>query len=261
MRQAPAVVSDAAKVPRYPINSVDNALKLLLMFRETQVIRVSEASAALEVGRSTAHRLLAMLEYHGFIEQNADTKAYRSGPSLTAIGLAIVHAMDIRAQVRPGLEELRDELDETVHLLVLQGADVLFLDSVESSRALRTSSRIGRSYPAHTTSGGKALLAELSPERLAELYPDDILVRGTQRSVKTMADLNRELRLIRKRGYGSNRGESEPDVAAVAVTVKGSVSRPAAIAVSAPLSRLSEKQEPAVAKAIAAVVEKLAGHL
>jgi len=202
-----------------------------------------------------------MLEYHGFIEQDADTKAYRSGPSLTAIGLAIVHAMDIRVQLRPGLEQLRDELDETVHLLVLQGADVLFLDSVESSRALRTSSRIGRTYPAHTTSGGKALLAELSPERLAELYPDGTLKPGTENSLKTMDELHRELRLISERGYGSNRGESEPDVAAVAVTVKGSLSTPAAIAVSAPLSRLSEKQEPAVAKAISVVIDKLSGPL
>lgn len=260
MRQPRATASDAAKVPRYPINSVDNALKLLLMFRETQVIRVAEASAALNVGRSTAHRLLAMLEYHALIEQDASTKAYRSGPSLTELGLAIVHAMDIRAQLRPSLERLRDELGETVHLIVLQGADALFLDSVESASALRTSSRIGRTYPAHTTSGGKALLAELAPERLAELYPDKKLPPGTQSSLKTMAELQRELRLVRKRGYGSNRGESEPDVAAVAVAIKGSLSMPAAaIAVSAPLSRLSEKQELSVAKAITAVVDKLAG--
>lgn len=260
MRQVRGANPDAAKLPRYPINSVDNALKLLLMFRESQVIRVSEASAALNVAGSTAHRLLAMLEYHNFIEQDADTKAYRSGRSLTEIGLAIVRSMDIRAQLRPALEQLRDDLGETVHLMVLQGADALFLDSVESSSALRTSSRIGRTYPAHTTSGGKALLAELPPERLAELYPGGTLVPGTQRSLHSMADLKRELRLVRKRGYGSNRGESEPDVAAVAVTIKSSLSRPAAaIAVSAPLSRLTEEQEAGIAKAITAVVEKLAG--
>lgn len=253
--------SDASKTPpRYPINSVDNALKLLLMFREQQVIRVSEASATLGIGRSTAHRLLAMLEFHGFIQQDADTKAYRSGPALAEIGLAIVHAMDIRAQVRPYLEQLRDELGETVHLMVLQGADALFLDSVESSRALRTSSRIGRTYPAHATSGGKVLLAELSSERLADLYPGDDLPAETPRSLKTKADLMRELRLVRKRGYGSNRGETEADVAAVAVAMKSSLNRPAAaIAVSAPLSRLSAKQEPDVARSLAAVVEKLTG--
>ncbi len=250
---------DVAKAPRYPINSVDNALKLLLMFREQQVVRVSEASATLGVGRSTAHRLLAMLEFHGFIQQDADTKAYRSGPALVEIGLAIVHSMDIRAQLRPYLEKLRDELGETVHLMVLQGADALFLDSVESSRALRTSSRIGRTYPAHATSGGKVLLAELSSQRLADLYPGDDLPAATPRSIRTKADLMRELRLVRKRGYGTNRGESEPDVAAVAVAMKGSLNRPAAaIAVSAPLSRLSVKQEPDVARSLAAVVEQVA---
>ncbi len=261
MRQVRGTAADTGKVPpRYPINSVDNALKLLLMFREQQVIRVSEASATLGVGRSTAHRLLAMLEYHGFIQQDADTKAYRSGPALTEIGLAIVHSIDIRAQLRPYLERLRDELGETVHLMVLQGTDALFLDSVESSRALRTSSRIGRTYPAHATSGGKALLAELPPEHLDELYPTGKLPPGTPRSLRTKAELERELRLVRKRGYGSNRGETEPDVGAVAVAIKSSLNRPsAAIAVSAPLSRLSERQEADVAKSIAAVVDELAG--
>ncbi|MDQ3714443.1 MAG: IclR family transcriptional regulator, partial [Actinomycetota bacterium] len=238
MRQARAVAAEeTAKPPRYPINSVDNALKLLLMFRETQLIRVSEASAALDVGRSTAHRLLAMLEYHGFIQQDAATKAYRSGPALTEIGLAIVRSMDIRQQLRPHLEQLRDDLGETVHLMVLQGTESLFLDSVESFKALRTSSRIGRSYPAHATSGGKVLLAELTPERLAELYPAGKLTAG---SPKTRTDLERELDLVRKRGYGSNRGETEPDVAAVAVAIRSAFGRPtAAIAVSAPVSRLS----------------------
>lgn len=252
-----AAAEDEAKPPRYPIKSVDNALKLLLMFRETQLIRVFEASARLGVGRSTAHRLLAMLEFHGFIQQDAASKAYRSGPALTEIGLGIVRSMDIREQLRPHLEQLRDDLGETVHLMALQGTESIFLDSVESSKALRTSSRIGRSYPAHATSGGKALLAELPPERLGELYPAGKLTPGSK---KTRAELDRELQLVRKRGYGSNRGETEPDVAAVAMAIKSSFGRPSvAIAVSAPLSRLSERQEAGVAKSIAAVREKLAG--
>ncbi|MDQ3464317.1 MAG: IclR family transcriptional regulator [Actinomycetota bacterium] len=257
MRQAGEVDETTAKPPRYPINSVDNALKLLLMFRETQLIRVSEASTALGVGRSTAHRMLAMLEFHGFIQQDAATKAYRSGPALTEIGLAIVRSMDIRQQLRPHLEQLRDDLGETVHLMVLQGTESLFLDSVESLKALRTSSRIGRSYPAYATSGGKALLAELPLERLAELFPAGELAPG---AAKTRADLDRELKLVRKRGYGSNRGETEPDVAAVAVAIKSSFGRPTiAIAVSAPVSRLAERDEAAVAKSLAAVGEQLAG--
>ena len=256
--QAGAASGQAVRAPRYPINSVDNALKLLLMFRGQQLIRVSEASATLGVGRSTAHRLLAMLEYHGFIRQDPDSKAYQSGPALTEIGLSIVRSMDIRAHLRPYLEQLRDELGETVHLMVLEGPDALFLDSVESARALRTSSRVGRTYPAYATSGGKALLAELPRERLHEVYPTERLPPVTAQSRTSRSELERELGVVRERGYGTNRGESEPDVAAVAVAIRNAAGAPvAAVAVSAPLSRLSAKQEPEVAKAIATVVEKV----
>lgn len=243
--------------PRYPIASVDNALKLLLLFREQRLIRVSEASEALGVGRSTAHRLLAMLQHRGFIRQDPETKAYASGPALVDIGLSVVRRMDIRAHLRPYLEELSAELGETVHLMVLEGADALFLDSVESRQALRTSSRVGRSYPAHTTSGGKVLLAQLSPAELAQLFAAEELPGLTARSTVTRKKLLRELELVRERGYGTNFGESEPDVAAVAVAVRNAFDNGcAALAVSAPISRLDESVVPRVVTALKRVGER-----
>ncbi len=258
----PAGETGALEKPRYPISSVDNALTLLLMFREQRFIRVAEASNALGVGRSTAHRLLAMLQYRGLVEQDAKTKAYTSGPALVDIGLSIVRRMDVRSHLRPYLEQLRDELGETVHLMVLEGTNALFLDSVESSRALRTSSRIGRSYPAHTTSGGKVLLAGLSAEQFAQLYASEQLPELTPRSTSTRKKLLRELQLVREQGYGTNRGESEPDVAAVAVAVRNAFGQEcAAIAVSAPLSRLDDSGVPAVVAALKSVVAKVESQL
>lgn len=245
--------SGGDKVPRYPISSVDNALKLLLLFRERRVIRLAEASDSLGVVRSTGHRLLAMLEYRGFVAQDPETKAYTAGPTLVDIGLSVVAHMDIRRQLRPYLEELSRQVGETVQLMVLDGGDILFIDSIESTRALRTSSRIGRRYPAHTTSGGKVLLAELTPERRAELYPSNRIAGLTERSITSRARLERELEAIRDRGYGTNRGESEADIAAVAVAVHDASGRAvAAIAISAPISRLDERDEPRVAKTLAA---------
>src|SRR5437899_96074 len=84
------------KVPTYPIGSVNNALRLLLMFRDHPLIRVSEAGVALGVAPSTAHRLLAMLEYHGFVQQDEETRGYRSGPALVDIGLTAVRSIDVR---------------------------------------------------------------------------------------------------------------------------------------------------------------------
>ena len=70
--------------PRYPIESVDNALRLLVLFAEQPRIRLTDASAYLEVASSTAHRLLSMLQYRGFVQQDA-TRAYEPGPVLRGL--------------------------------------------------------------------------------------------------------------------------------------------------------------------------------
>lgn len=248
--------------PRYPISSVDNALKLVLMFRDHRLIRVADASESLGVVRSTAHRLLAMLQYHGLVEQDPDTKAYLAGPALIDVGLSVVREMDIRRHLRPHLEQLSLELGETTHLMVLDGDRALFIDSVESTRALRTSSRVGRSYPAHLTSGGKVLLAQLSEARLREIYPAPRLAQATERSTTRRSDLFRELERVREQGYGTNRGESEPDVAAVAVVVRDTFGDArAAIALSAPLSRLDEADVPKVAVVLRRAADEASSQL
>lgn len=265
-KQAPAKPAKGgvtvAGEPRYPISSVDNALKLVLMFRERPLIRVAEASESLGVVRSTAHRLLAMLQYHGLVQQDPESKAYMAGPALIDIGLSVVREMDIRRHLRPYLTKLSAELGETTQLMILQRADVLFIDSVESTQALRTSSRIGRSYPAHTTSGGKVLLAELTEQRLRSLYPSEKLPGPTPRATTRRAELFKELERVRNDGYGTNRGESEPDVAAVAVVVRDTFGEArAAIALSAPLSRLAESDVPRVAGVLRRVADEAATQL
>jgi IclR family acetate operon transcriptional repressor len=235
---------DQANRPGYPISSVDNALRLLLAFRERRSIRLSDASALLEVAHSTAHRLLAMLAYHGFVTQEPESKAYIAGPALIEVGLAVVRSMDIRSAVRSTLEHVQSHFGETVHLAVLEGTQVRYLDSIESNHALRVASRTGTTLPAHCTSVGKVLLADLSPERLKSLYPTAASLRGqTPSSITTMPKLLDELRLVAKRGYATNQGESEEDVSSVAVPLRDSKGTAlATLSVAAPSSRMSAKR-------------------
>jgi DNA-binding IclR family transcriptional regulator len=72
-------------IPQYPIASVDNALRLILLLGEHSEIRLTEASEYLGVASSTAHRLLAMLQYRGFVRQDPRTKVYQSGAALTNV--------------------------------------------------------------------------------------------------------------------------------------------------------------------------------
>jgi DNA-binding IclR family transcriptional regulator len=150
---------------------VDNALRLLLLFAEKPRIRLTDASTYLGVATSTAHRLLAMLQYRGFVRQDAASRAYEPGGALTTIAAAVLRQVDVRARARPVLERLNAEFDETVHLGRLDGQMVTFLDSIESSRAVRVASRLGRSLPAHCTSTGKAMLSLLTTDELRHLHP------------------------------------------------------------------------------------------
>jgi IclR family acetate operon transcriptional repressor len=236
------VANKAPDKPSYPIESVDNALRLLLMFREQDSIRVSEAGAAIGVARSTAHRLLAMLQYHGFVAQDEASRAYRAGPALVDVGLSVVRHMDIREQARPYLERLAQDVAETVHLAVLRGQDVVFVDSVETTRAVRVGSRTGASMPAHCTAGGKALLAALTGAQVKELFPQGRIKGLTPNSITTRAELEKELDKIRDDGYAINIGESEPDISALAMAIgDGERGTLGVVSISAPISRLDRK--------------------
>jgi IclR family transcriptional regulator, acetate operon repressor len=238
--------------PAHPISSVDNALRLLVILRDREEIRVSEASAELGVARSTAHRLLAMLHSHGLVEQSPN-RAYRVGPVLAEIGLSALRHLDVRAHIRPFLEQLVAELGETAHFVVREGRNCRFAESVECTHALRTTARVGIAYPAHTTSGGKALLAELDDEQLRELYP----VERLDGHFGTRDALFAELDEVRRLGYARFRGETGNGISAVGIVLRTSSGRVAgALTVSAPAPRMPEDRVEAVVDALRRVSEE-----
>jgi IclR family acetate operon transcriptional repressor len=241
---------ERTRKPNYPIESVDNALKLLLLFAEQKAISVSEASRSIGVAPSTAHRLLSMLQYYDFVCQNPATRLYEAGPTLINMGLSVVRDMDIRRIARPFMEELRSEVGETIQLTILQGKNVLFIETIESFQALRVGNRTGISLPAHCTAAGKVLLAELSLERLMQLFPDEQLVGLTPRSLTSREALVQELAQVRACGYATNFEESEPDVSAVAAAIHDRLSRlQASLTVSAPSTRLPRDRVEEIAAA------------
>jgi DNA-binding IclR family transcriptional regulator len=211
-----AVDGSAVRAPQYPIESVDNALRILLLLGERSELRLTEVAEFLGVASSTAHRLLAMLQYRGFVRQDARSKAYRPGTALTGVAFAILQRFDVRETLRPFLERLHGELEETVHLGILDGTTVRFIDAIESPKAVRVGSRLGRSMPANCTSTGKAILSELSLEDLHRLDPGEELEGLTSNSIRTRTELEFELDAVRRRGYATSNEESEESVYSVA---------------------------------------------
>jgi DNA-binding IclR family transcriptional regulator len=228
--------------PAYPIQSVEHALTLLGLFSERRRLSVGTVAKELQVAPSTASRLVAMLEHHGYVSGNAGSRDYIVGAKLRDIGLAAVRELDIRPQMRPYLEALSAETGETAQLGILQGQYVIFLDCVEGHHNLRVSSRVGSLLPAHCLSTGKALLAELPPDDFALLYPRERLQQLTPQTISSTAKLQRAINDVRKRGYASSFSESETGISTVAVSIRDMAGRTrCAVSLAAPDSRLTSK--------------------
>jgi len=231
-------------------------LRVLLLFRTRQQLRVADIAQDLDVARSTAHRLLVALVKRGFASQDPTTRAYTLGPVLTEIGVSAAAMLDVRIAAKRPMTALAEALHETVSLVVLEGANVRFLDSIESTYMVRVGSRNGQILPAHCVSGGKALLSRLPPAQIDELYPKEDLVTMTPSSITTRTELLIELNRIRGRGYATNSAESERGLSAAAVVINGGGFNAAAITVAAPSSRVPNRDLDKLGRTIVEIVTK-----
>lgn len=238
-----ALKMDGREGPTYPIESVSNALRILLMLEGRDELRVTDCAAELGVARSTAHRLLSMLAYHGFLRRNSARRTYMSGEVLISLGLSVIRNLDIRARARPFMETLSKEVGETVNLMLLEGDEVRFLDAVETPRALRVGGMIGLRRPAHCTSAGKAILASLTEGELMALYPMEELSVRTEETLATRTQLMEALAEVRERGYAVAFTESDTEIAGIGVCIRqGPDQIPAGIAISAPATRMTPEE-------------------
>lgn len=205
--------------PAYPIGSVDNTLRILLLLRDGRRLAISGVAAELGIARSSAHRLMAMLSSYDFVRQDPSDRSYGVGPALVDIGLSAARALDLRALARPVLERLVGETGLTAHLVLPRGRHVLFAEGLESRAAIRAALRTGTTLPAHVTGAGKAILATLTDDELRNLYRDAAPAAVTGRALSSVDALVREARLVRQRGYAVNRGESETGVLAMGIAI------------------------------------------
>ena len=210
-------------------------------------LAVSEIAAALGIHRTVAYRLLGTLERRSLVQRSADGR-YRPGGGLLRLSAGV--GDELRTVAVPHLRALQADTDETVHLAVRTGTEILFLESFESSRPLRVASRVGRTMPAHATSVGKALLATLTDLEVRALYPKGRLEQVGPSTCRTVADLLKDLSAIRHRGYARSDQESEHDVGSVGVVVRDRDGRTrAAVSIAAPTTRLAGRVVAALAAA------------
>jgi DNA-binding IclR family transcriptional regulator len=191
-----------------------------------------ELAAAVELPKSTVHRLVGALADEGLVHAGAGGHV-TLGPLLER--LAAATRLTLPERVRPALERLRGELDETVDLAVLDGAELRFVDQLPGPHRLSAVSAVGEAFPLHCTANGKALLAALPPERALALLPAR-LPRLTPATIAARPALLAELERIRARpgGLAFDREEHTEGICAAGAVVRDASGAPAAV-VSVPV--------------------------
>ena len=233
-----------------PVEAVDRALRVLEALAAAGPGGASLGDLAVSLGlhKTTVHRTLAALRHRGYASQEP-TGRYVLGAAATRLGDDYLAEENLPLLLRPALLALGREVDELVHLGVLSGREVVYLDKVEPERPVRVWSAVGRHRPAVTTALGRALLAYRGVDRAAldaYLAPD-----------VDAGHVWDALERARRTGAATEVEENEPGIACVAVPLLRTGAAVAAVSVTAPVDRMTPERVEALRTAMLVVLPPL----
>ncbi|OPL08672.1 MAG: hypothetical protein AVO33_09660 [delta proteobacterium ML8_F1] len=183
------------------VQSIERAVKVLNCFSDRNAeLKLTEIAQYLDINKSTLHGIITTMKDAGLIDQNSENQKYRLGLKLAELGGLVLRNLDIRAVARPILMDLCDEEDETIHLGILEGKEIIYIDKVESNQSLRMFTTIGTRYHAYCTAIGKSILAFKSPEALENHLPENP-VKHTAHTKNTREAILEELEKVREKGF------------------------------------------------------------
>jgi DNA-binding IclR family transcriptional regulator len=237
-RQRKAEISDS-------VQSVQRALSLLEILAKEPNLSISKIAERSGLKITTAHRLASTLMQRGYIEQDPETLHYRLGIKTFEIGNASLLASDLREVVQPYLRKLRDTVNETVNLAVLDGVEVVYIDQMESQNIVivKMFARVGSRGPAYCTATGKLLLSDLPEEEIKKRFASIDFIRFTEYTTTDCRQLIETLGRIKKDGYALDFSERDLGVTCIAAPIRNSSGRiQAAISVSGPENRMTTER-------------------
>ncbi|MGY0489897.1 IclR family transcriptional regulator [Streptomyces sp. WG-D5] len=222
------------------MQNVANTLRALEQVAELQPVGVADLARALELPKSSVQRSLVTLHATGWIRPAGGTPTrWVVTAKALHVGRHATDELGLRDAALPVMEELRRQTDETVHLAVREGAKVLLVERLQTTKAVRIILPLGQDLPMHASANGKAVLAA-DPDDAVRRYLDEGLPRYTDTTVTDREQLLAEVREIRACGYATNGGEWRTDVSAVASAVLGAEGLPvASVSVNVPTSRMT----------------------
>lgn len=197
--------------------SVERALRILVGLADGPAT-ISEIGRWIEVHRTTSLRLLRSLEDERFVRRMEDGR-YRLGPRMATLAHSALEGLDLRGAASGHLRALGEKHGHTIHLGAVEDGEVIYLDKVESTHAIRMYSRIGATAPVHATGVGKAILAYSTVSERDRLLGDPPFRRCTPNTRTTREDLDADLGTTVRNGWALDDSEHEEFIHCIAAPV------------------------------------------
>lgn len=232
--------------PNNLVQTIERVSQILdILGQNPQGISIRDLSLKVNLPKGTTHRLLSSLSYLGYVRQDPKTRNYFLGFKLVELGNILLNQIDLRKEAEPFLRQLAERTKETVHMVILDRNEVVYIDKVEldhNPSGLRMASRIGLRNPAHSSAVGKVLLSHLSDEALNQFLKTKGLLKRTENTITDAAQLKEHLKIVRNQGYAVDDEENEKGVRCVGAPIyDGAGNAVAAISISGPAFRLTKK--------------------
>ncbi len=246
------------------VPAASRALDILELFLDEPVLSAADVVSRLALPRTTVHELLGTLADRSYLVViPGQPLRYQLGVRLFQLGSVFAQHLDLAREAQRVATEVAAECDETVHVAVLEGTDVIYIARVESTHPVRMVSAVGRRLPAHCTGVGKMLLSALSAQTLDALYPKQTaLPTMTPNSIASLSRLKSELAEIRASGLAYDEAESSEDVHCVAAGVRDHTGEMVAgMSISVPTTRWDDARSEALADLVREGAARLSASL
>jgi IclR family transcriptional regulator, KDG regulon repressor len=203
---------------------VIKALQLLDLYTSGESeLSLADITKKVNLPKPTVYRLLSSLEACGYLKKvkksDLDIR-YKLGMKLLELGNVVMENLELRKIALPHMQKLNTEIDEFIHLVILDSNEAVYIEKVESKQDLRLFTRIGKRSPLYLGSGPRLLLAYFPDEERQSIINSLELKPFTPNTITDKTQLQNELDQIRSHGFSISRGEQDINTIGISFPIR-----------------------------------------
>jgi DNA-binding IclR family transcriptional regulator len=253
---------ETGKKDKNPIQVSERLNQVFEALADNGSLHLKDLCSLVGLNKSTVHRLLESLICLGYVRKNAESGCYELSFKIVEISQRLLDRMDMGDEIRPYLKKLAKATGETVHLVIQDGTNAVYIEKVESfENSIHMASRIGSKVPLYCSGVGKAICAELTDDKLISLWMQSDIAPLTENTITDYAVFTEKIAEIRKNGYAVDDEENEIGVRciAAALPLRGQTGR-YAFSIAAPANRITDDRIPNLAEKVLQIKKEISEH-